>query len=280
LQRPGHQWRYNTLFRSKTVPWKRQSPWRDHRYGPGYFQTDHQQHQVAHRRPGSFPPQALGGRTAIPQLHVHQELGRQRRVDDELLRDRGVPRQRRALGRLPRIGPHARPDAVPGARHADGNENFQQGAFLKPGPGDPYIYSFGTPSGRGGSAYLARVLPGAIPDVSKYEYWNSDSNSWVPGNPGAATPVIPGPVGEMSAQFNTYLKQYLTLYTNGANDVVEGLPLHRRDRGVPSKCWCRQCSSPAASTRRSSIPGRQQGALLQSVGVVGIQRQLMKTVLP
>jgi hypothetical protein len=68
---------------------------------------------------------------------------------------------------------------------------------------------------------VARVQPAAIPDVSKYEYWNSDSNSWVPGNPGAATPVIPGPVGEMSAQYNTYLKQYLTLYTNGANDVVE-----------------------------------------------------------
>ena len=32
--------------------------------------------------------------------------------------------------------------------------------------------------------------------------------------------MIPGPVGEMSAQFNTYLKQYLVLYCNGNNDVV------------------------------------------------------------
>jgi hypothetical protein len=101
-----------------------------------------------------------------------------------------------------------------------GNENFQMGAFLKPGPGDPYLYSFGTPNGRGGSAYVARVEPGYIPDLTKYEYWNSDSNAWVPNNPAAATPVIPGPVGEMSAQFNTYLKQYLTLYCNGNNDVV------------------------------------------------------------
>ena len=54
----------------------------------------------------------------------------------------------------------------------------------------------------------------------RYEYWNSDQNAWVPANPGAATPVIPGPVGEMSAQYNTYLKQYLVLYSNGANDVV------------------------------------------------------------
>jgi Domain of unknown function (DUF4185) len=112
------------------------------------------------------------------------------------------------------------PDRVPGAKYVPGNENFQQGAFVKPGPGDPFIYSFGTPSGRGGSAYVARVLPGYVPDLTRYEYWNSDSNSWVPSNPGAATPVIPGPVAEMSGQFNTYLKQYLVLYTNGANDVV------------------------------------------------------------
>ena len=101
-----------------------------------------------------------------------------------------------------------------------GNENFQMGAFLKPGPGDPYLYMYGTPSGRGGSAYVARVAPNLIPDLSKYEYFNADSNAWVPANPGAATPVIPGPVGEMSVQYNTYLKQYLALYGNGANDVV------------------------------------------------------------
>ena len=101
-----------------------------------------------------------------------------------------------------------------------GNEKFQMGAFLKPGPGDPYIYSFGTPNGRGGAAYVSRVAPAQIPDLSKYEYWNADSNAWVPANPAAATPVIPGPVGEMSAQYNSYLKQYLVLYCNGMNDVV------------------------------------------------------------
>lgn len=103
---------------------------------------------------------------------------------------------------------------------AAGNENFQMGAFLKPGPGDPFIYSFGTPSGRSGSAYVARVAPNLVPDLTKYEYWNSDNGSWVPSNPAAATPVIPGPVGELTAQYNTYLKQYLALYGNGANDVV------------------------------------------------------------
>ncbi|WP_373693404.1 DUF4185 domain-containing protein [[Mycobacterium] burgundiense] len=104
---------------------------------------------------------------------------------------------------------------------AAGHQNFQMGAFLKPGPGDPYLYTFGTPNGRSGSAYVARVAPSLVPDLARYEYWNSDNGAWVPGNPAAATPVIPGPVGEMSAQYNTYLKQYLVLYCNGAsNDVV------------------------------------------------------------
>jgi hypothetical protein len=111
-------------------------------------------------------------------------------------------------------------DNVGQAAYVPGNENFQQGAFLKPGPGDPYLYSFGTPSGRSGSAFISRVPPAFVPDLTKYEYWNSDSGSWVPANPAAATPVIPGPVGELSAQYNTYLKQYLVLYCNGANDVV------------------------------------------------------------
>jgi hypothetical protein len=99
-----------------------------------------------------------------------------------------------------------------------GNENFQQGAFVR--PGDGYLYSFGTPPGRGGSAYVARVPQGFVPDLTKYQYWNSDGNAWVPNNPSAATPVIPGPLGEMSAQYNTYLKKYLVLYCNGGNDVV------------------------------------------------------------
>ncbi|CAJ1495457.1 DUF4185 domain-containing protein [[Mycobacterium] kokjensenii] len=110
------------------------------------------------------------------------------------------------------------PENVPRARYVPGNENFQMGAFLR--GNDGYLYSYGTPAGRGGSAYLSRVPERVIPDVSRYQYWNGDSGSWVPNNPAAATPVIPGPVGEMSVQYNTYLKQYLALYGNGGNDVV------------------------------------------------------------
>jgi hypothetical protein len=110
------------------------------------------------------------------------------------------------------------PENVPRAHFVPGNENFQQGAFLR--GGDGYLYSYGTPAARGGSAYLSRVPERAIPDLTKYQYWNGDNGSWVPNNPAAATPVIPGPVGEMSVQYNTYLRQYLALYGNGGNNVV------------------------------------------------------------
>ncbi|MGV0794382.1 DUF4185 domain-containing protein [Mycolicibacterium sp. XJ1819] len=139
----------------------------------------------------------------------------------------------------------AAPDRVERARYVGGNENFQQGAFLKPGPGDPYLYSFGTPSGRGGSAYISRVLPAAVADLRRYEYWSADANAWVPGDPGAATVVIPGPVGEMSAQFNTHLNQYLVLYCNGANDVVS------RTAPAPQGPW----SPERVLARSMEIPG-------------------------
>lgn len=112
------------------------------------------------------------------------------------------------------------PENVPRARFVPGNEKFQQGAFLR--GGDGYLYSYGTPAGRGGPAFLSRVSERAIPDVNQYQYWSASDagGGWVPNNPAAATPVIPGPVGEMSVQYNTYLKRYLVLYGNGGNDVV------------------------------------------------------------
>jgi hypothetical protein len=110
----------------------------------------------------------------------------------------------------------ASPDAVPRVPYAPGDEKFQVGSFLK--PGDGYLYSYGTPSGRSGPAFVSRVPQGLVPELSRYEYW--DGGNWVPNNPGAAQPVIPASVGEMSVQYNTYLKQFLALYCNGNNDVV------------------------------------------------------------
>jgi hypothetical protein len=56
--------------------------------------------------------------------------------------------------------------SVPGVWFTWGNQNFQQGAFVRR---DGYVYSYGTPSGRSGSAYVSRVPENAVLDLSRYE---------------------------------------------------------------------------------------------------------------
>ena len=74
----------------------------------------------------------------------------------------------------------ASPDATPRVPYVPGGEKFQVGAFLK--PGDGYLYSYGTPSGRSGPAFVSRVPQGLVPELSRYEYW--DGGNWVPQQPG------------------------------------------------------------------------------------------------
>ena len=135
-----------------------------------------------------------------------------------------------------------------------GDQNFQQGAFVVPPADSPdagYVYSFGTPSGRMGSAYVSRVPQADILDLTKYEYWNG--SSWTVDDPAAAVPILPpttksqnaggflgklglffggwvggvfgvggpnGHVSEMSVQYNTYLDKYVTMYSDGTGTVV------------------------------------------------------------
>jgi hypothetical protein len=138
-----------------------------------------------------------------------------------------------------------------------GDQNFQQAAYVlepeeKVGPGETrYLYAFGTPSGRAGSAYLSRVPEDEVTDLSKYEYW--DGTTWVRGNAAVAAPIIGdstsggvfgfvvdwannpdvfggylgglfgaktgGNVSEMSVQYNEYLGKYVVLYADGRNNV-------------------------------------------------------------
>ena len=92
--------------------------------------------------------------------------------------------------------------------YVPGDEHFQQNALVYGNPDDPdswtapvgdptrerYVYVYGTPSGRNGSAYLARVPESQLPLVDKYQYWsgeNSDgTGNWATGDPSAAVPVI------------------------------------------------------------------------------------------
>lgn len=225
----GQQWRYNALFRSA-----------DHDLAQGIHIADgvpndkysgspvwapHLSKQVVntiHRAPhetGIIPTAAISiGRTQYLSYMSIRQWGRDGQWSTNYSAIARSLDNGQNWGIFPSTIRTASEDAIPGMRFIPGNENFQMGAFMK--GTDGYLYSFGTPSGRSGAAYLSRVPPNFLPDLTKYEYWNGDSNSWVPANPGAATPVFPGPVGEMSAQYNDYLKQYLVLYTNGGNNDV------------------------------------------------------------
>jgi hypothetical protein len=141
---------------------------------------------------------------------------------------------------------HVAPQTVRYNNAATGNQNFQQMAFVR--PGDGYVYAYGTPNGRQGAAYVARVAERDILDLSKYEYYSSGTAGgwygvgatpagWVKGNPAAATPLFgqstttPGACGavnvnpgsavsEMSVQYNQQLKKYVALHGDRFNNIV------------------------------------------------------------
>ena len=165
-----------------------------------------------------------------------------------------------------------------------GNQNFQQAAYvLQPADQVPdgdtqYLYAFGTPSGRAGSAFLSRVAVGSETDLSKYEYW--DGSSWVANKPAVAVAILGdstksaglfgfikdiannpkffggyfagltgaktgGNVSEMSVQYNDYLDKYVVLYANGSNNVV------LRTADTPEGPW----SDPVTIATSLQYPG-------------------------
>lgn len=88
------------------------------------------------------------------------------------------------------------------------NRKFQMSAFLKEGG---YVYIYGTPPGRAGAVYLARVPQAQIANLGAYEYFSW--GKWVPRNTDAATPVMSGPTGELSVAYDRYLGKYISLAT-------------------------------------------------------------------
>lgn len=165
---------------------------------------------------------------------------------------------------------HVAPESIRAAaagrstkRFVSGNQNFQQGAFVKPPAGSPdaaagWVYSYGTPSGRGGTVYLSRVKQDQILDQTKYQYWNG--STWVANRPSAATPILPGTTtsffgffrrttyptaGEMSVQYNSYEGKYVMLYTDQNNNVV------MRKADAPQGPW----SPPTTLVTSAQMPG-------------------------
>ena len=169
-------------------------------------------------------------------------------------------------------------------RYRAGDQNFQQMAYvLEPesqvAPGETrFVYAFGTPAGRTGSAFLSRVPEGSLTDLSVYDYW--DGSKWVQDRPAVAAPVLGdspnsaglfgfvrdiannpnffggwfaglvgaktgGNVSEMSVQYNEYLDKYVVLYGNGANNVI------LRTADTPEGPW----SDPVTIATSLTYPG-------------------------
>lgn len=157
----------------------------------------------------------------------------------------------------------ARPitDAVPlgaGAPAVDPAwRGSQMSAFLTT---DSHLYEYLTPSGRQGSAILARAalsgspsaeqLEGAgeappaagVLDPTAYEYW--DGADWVADVEDAAS-VLPRPASELSVMWNDYLGKYTAMYSQGYNSVV------LRTADEPEGPW----SGPTALVDYSTLPG-------------------------
>lgn len=96
----------------------------------------------------------------------------------------------------------------------DGANRFQIGAFARAAD---WVYLFGTTNGRFGPAYLARVGPDAVDRVAAYRYWNG--TAWVP-RPDAATPVISGPVGEMSVAYHRGVGRWLAMHLDEERSMI------------------------------------------------------------
>ena len=147
---------------------------------------------------------------------------------------------------------HVAPSTVRYNQPWGGNQNFQQSAFVR--PGDGFVYMYGTPNGRQGAAYLARVAERDILDLTKYDYysagspggwfgWGATPAGWHRNNPAAATAVFgqdtgacgvanPGnQVSEMSVQYNKSLNKYVTLYGDQFNNIV------MRTSDTPQGTW-------------------------------------------
>lgn len=100
-----------------------------------------------------------------------------------------------------------------GARWA-GSSNFAQVAMLESG-GD--VYLFGIPAGRSGAVQLARVAEPDLLDPAGYSYW--DGTAWT-SDQAAAQAVVPAPAGELSVQWNSYLRRWLMLYLDVGRSAI------------------------------------------------------------
>ena len=196
----------------------------------------------------------LGRHNAVHELHVHQELGQPtahgRRTSR---RSRVSPDNGEHWGVYPQSVRPASADAIRGCRTfpARRTSRWARSSSLATATSTPSEHRPGAVDRRSWRESRRTMVPGA----HQYEYWNSGGNLGAEQPGGRAAGVSPAPVGEMSVQYNTYLKQYLALYCNGNNDVVaQDRAGSARTVGSRADARLVDATSPAASTRRSCIP--------------------------
>ncbi len=95
------------------------------------------------------------------------------------------------------------------------DDNFQMIAYARH---DGLIYAFGTPNGRFGAAYVARVPEGRLLDNSAYEYWTG--KGWQRGSSAIATPIVSGPVGELSVRYDETLQRWQMMTMDEARGAI------------------------------------------------------------
>ncbi|MDQ4102474.1 MAG: DUF4185 domain-containing protein [Actinomycetota bacterium] len=95
------------------------------------------------------------------------------------------------------------------------DEKFQMIAYARR---DGFVYAFGTPNGRFGDAYVARVPEQQVLDQLAYEYWTGIG--WQRGGSVIATPIVPGPVGELSVRYDETLNSWQMMTMDEARGAI------------------------------------------------------------
>ena len=102
------------------------------------------------------------------------------------------------------------------------DDHFQMIAYARR---DGFVYAFGTPNGRFGAAYLARVPEQRLLDTTAYEYWTG--NTWQRGTSALAAPIVAGPVGELSVRYDETLQRWQMMTMDEARgEIVVRLAPH------------------------------------------------------
>ncbi|WP_040838778.1 DUF4185 domain-containing protein [Nocardia brevicatena] len=109
-----------------------------------------------------------------------------------------------------------------------GLANFQVSAMV---PHGDHVYMFGTPNTRLGSVGLARVARDEILNTTAYQYWRD--GAWTPvGGAATATPIVDGPVGELSVRYDTSRGVWQMSYLDTAKAAIV-----LRESDTPQGVW-------------------------------------------